>query len=85
MVSFRSAADEPKLAVLAVNDEIIDDLRIKSCCAPLRLHQRAFRGAELLIKLHLRVGFVSPDGLPCRQPQVWRDAFSQVLAPEETA
>lgn len=67
-----------------------DDVLILSACtqlraASVRMHQRAFRGNELLTEAHLRIGFVSPDGLPCRQPQSWRDAFSQVLAPEETA
>ncbi|MDZ4306328.1 YbgC/FadM family acyl-CoA thioesterase [Allopontixanthobacter sp.] len=67
-----------------------DDVLILSTCtqlraASVRMHQRAFRGGELLTEVHLRVGFVSPDGLPCRQPQAWRDAFSQVLAPEEPA
>jgi acyl-CoA thioester hydrolase len=49
------------------------------------LHPIAYRGSKLLAEAHLRVGFVSPDGKPCRQPQSWRDAFSQVLLPEETA
>ena len=67
-----------------------DDVLIESTCtqlraASVRMHQRAFRGSELLTEAHLRVGFVSPDGKPCRQPQSWRDAFSQVLVPEEIA
>lgn len=67
-----------------------DNVLIESTCtqlraASIRMHQRAFRGSELLAEAHLRVGFVSPDGKPCRQPQSWRDAFSQVLLPEETA
>ncbi len=67
-----------------------DNVLIESTCtqlraASVRMHQRAFRGSELLTEAHLRVGFVSPDGKPCRQPQSWRDAFSQVLVPEEIA
>lgn len=67
-----------------------DNVLIESSCtqlraASVRMHQRAFRGSELLTEAHLRVGFVSPDGKPCRQPQSWRDAFSQVLVPEEIA
>ncbi len=67
-----------------------DDVLIESTCtqlraASVRMHQRAFRGTELLTEADLRIGFVSPDGKPCRQPQSWRDAFSQVLVPEETA
>jgi acyl-CoA thioester hydrolase len=67
-----------------------DDVLIETRCiqlraASVRMHQRAFRGNELLTEAHLRIGFVSPDGKPCRQPQGWRDAFSQVLVPEDTA
>lgn len=75
-----------------------DDVLIETRCtqlraASVRMHQRAFRTSELgpefdgelLTEAHLRIGFVSPDGKPCRQPQGWRDAFSQVLSPEDTA
>ncbi len=65
-----------------------DDVLIESSCtelraASVRMHQRAFRGSELLAEAHLRVGFVAPDGRPRRQPQEWRDAFSHILAPED--
>lgn len=36
VVSFRSVPDEARLVVLAVNDEVIVDVLIESCCAPLR-------------------------------------------------
>lgn len=67
-----------------------DDVLIESRCTVLRaasvkMYQCAFRGSELLAEARLRVGFVSPDGKPCRQPESWRDAFSQVLSPEDTA
>ena len=71
-----------------------DDVLIESRCtqlraASVRMHQRAFRfteaGVELLTEAHLRIGFVSPDGKPCRQPEGWRDAFSHVLVLEDTA
>jgi len=67
-----------------------DDVLIETRCtqlrsASVRMHQRAFRGTELLTEAHLRIGFISPDGKPCRQPHSWRDAFSQVLSPEDTA
>jgi len=67
-----------------------DDVLIETRCtqlrsASVRMHQRAFRGTELLTEAHLRIGFISPDGKPCRQPQSWRDAFSQVLSPEDIA
>ncbi len=67
-----------------------DDVLIQSSCtqlraASVRMHQRAFRGPELLAEADLRIGFVSPVGKPCRQPEGWRDAFSQILVPEQTA
>jgi len=67
-----------------------DDVLIESRCtllraASVRMHQRAYRGSQLLAEANLRVGFVSPDGKPCRQPETWRDAFSQVLSPEDPA
>ena len=63
-----------------------DDVLIESRCtqlraASVRMHQRAFRGSELLAEALLRVGFVAPDGRPRRQPQEWRDAFLPVLSP----
>ncbi|QKG70476.1 YbgC/FadM family acyl-CoA thioesterase [Erythrobacter mangrovi] len=63
------------------DDVLIDtrcvDLRAASC----RMHQKAFRiggaGDELLAEAHLRVGFVSPEGRPIRQPEEWRAAFAR--------
>ncbi|MEX0342747.1 MAG: acyl-CoA thioesterase [Erythrobacter sp.] len=55
------------------------DMRAASC----RMHQLAFRLAggerELLAEAHLRVGFVSPDGRPTRQPEEWRAAFARFV------
>ena len=51
------------------------DLRAASC----RMHQKAFRGDELLAEAHFRVGFVAPDGRPTRQPEEWRDAFTRFM------
>ena len=48
--------------------------------ASVRLRQRAFRGAEPLAEAAVRVGFISPDGRPRRQPAAWRAAFETVLA-----
>jgi acyl-CoA thioester hydrolase len=39
------------------------------------MHQRAMRGDELLCEASLRVGFISLDGRPRRQPVEWRTAF----------
>ena len=63
-----------------------DDVLIETRCTELkaascRMHQLAFRLAgkqrELLAEAHLRVGFVSPEGRPKRQPKEWRAAFAQ--------
>ncbi|WP_370191142.1 YbgC/FadM family acyl-CoA thioesterase [Qipengyuania sp.] len=63
-----------------------DDVLIETRCTELkaascRMHQLAFRLAgeerELLAEAHLRVGFVSPEGRPKRQPEEWRAAFAR--------
>ncbi|GAA4042911.1 YbgC/FadM family acyl-CoA thioesterase [Parerythrobacter jejuensis] len=64
-----------------------DDVVIKTLCTDLRsasvkMHQRAFRGDELLTEALFRVGFVSPEGRPKRQPDAWREAFKPVLSEE---
>lgn len=68
-----------------------DDIVIVTTCtemraASLRMHQRAFRnfgaGDEPITEASLRVGFLSPDGRPCRQPEEWRAAYRTVLTEE---
>ena len=65
-----------------------DDVLIETRCTELkaascRMHQLAFRLAdekrELLAEAHLRVGFVSPEGRPKRQPEEWRAAFAHFV------
>ncbi len=61
-----------------------DDVIVETRCTELkaascRMHQKAFRGEDLLAEAHLRVGFVSPNGRPIRQPQAWRDAFARFV------
>ena len=61
-----------------------DDVLIETRCTELkaascRMHQKAFRGDELLAEAHLRVGFVSPSGRPVRQPEEWRAAFAHFV------
>lgn len=61
-----------------------DDVLIETSCTELkaascRMHQRAMRGDELLAEAHLRVGFVSPNGRPIRQPEEWREAFARFV------
>lgn len=48
--------------------------------ASVRLVQRASRDETLLAEAKLRVGFVSPDGRPRRQPEAWREAFKTILS-----
>ncbi len=55
------------------------ELRAASC----RMHQVARNEAgALLAEMHLRVGFVGPDGKPRRQPEAWRAAFQTIDMPE---
>ena len=85
-------AGEGAYAVSAINLKYLrpawldDDVVIETRCTELkaascRMHQLAFRLAgkqrELLAEAHLRVGFVSPEGRPKRQPEEWRAAFAQ--------
>ena len=85
-------AGEGADAVSAINLKYLrparldDDVLIETRCTELkaascRMHQLAFRLAgkqrELLAEAHLRVGFVSPEGRPKRQPEEWRAAFAQ--------
>lgn len=48
--------------------------------ASVRLVQRAFRKDRLLVDATVRVGFVSPDGRPRRQPELWRAAFKTIIS-----
>ena len=61
-----------------------DDLVIETTCtepgaASCRMHQRAWRGDELLAEANLRGGFITPDGRPRRQPDAWRAAFRNFM------
>ena len=65
-----------------------DDVLIETRCtemraASCRMHQRAWRGGDLLTEANLRVGFVAPDGRPVRQPDAWRAAFQSILSSQE--
>lgn len=65
-----------------------DDVVIETRCTELgaascRMHQIARRGDELLCEAHLRVGFITLDGRPRRQPAAWRAAF-QTFMNEDT-
>ncbi|AKH44087.1 acyl-CoA thioester hydrolase [Altererythrobacter atlanticus] len=67
-----------------LDDAIIIETRATELrAASVRLQQRALRmdGEEkvLLAEADIRVGFVSPQGRPRRQPAAWRDAFAPLL------
>ena len=47
--------------------------------ASVRLRQRVLRAGNLLAEAAVRVGFISPDGRPRRQPPAWRAAFAPLL------
>lgn len=53
--------------------------------ASVRLLQQAWREDLLLAEMNVRVGFITPEGRPRRQPQAWREAFSPLLADEGAA
>ncbi|MDT8280150.1 MAG: YbgC/FadM family acyl-CoA thioesterase [Erythrobacter sp.] len=65
-----------------------DDVVIETRCTELgaascRMHQIARRGDDALCEARLRVGFITLDGRPRRQPAAWRAAF-QTFMNEET-
>lgn len=64
-----------------------DDVVIETACTELgaascRMHQLARRGDEELCVATLRVGFISLDGRPKRQPAEWRAAFQSFMDQE---
>lgn len=65
-----------------------DDVVIETRCTELgaascRMHQIARRPGEdgdtILCEAHLRVGFITLDGRPRRQPAQWRAAFAAFM------
>lgn len=53
--------------------------------ASVRLRQRALRDDHLLAEAFVRVGFISPDGRPRRQPDAWRAAFKSLQSAKDAA
>src|SRR5688572_12983307 len=53
--------------------------------ASVRVRQRALRDGNLLAEAAVRVGFISPDGRPRRQPSAWRAAFDPLLPAKDAA
>lgn len=63
-----------------LDDEVLIETRcIELGAASCRMHQIARRGGEALCEAQLRVGFISLDGRPRRQPAAWRAAFSTFM------
>lgn len=61
-----------------------DDVVIETRCTDLgaascRMHQIARRAGEDLCEATLRVGFITLDGRPRRQPAAWRGAFQTFM------
>ncbi|ANK12876.1 YbgC/FadM family acyl-CoA thioesterase [Erythrobacter neustonensis] len=61
-----------------------DDVVIETRCTDLgaascRMHQIARRGKDVLCEGTLRVGFITLDGRPRRQPAEWRAAFTTFM------
>lgn len=61
-----------------------DDVIITTTCTQLgaascRMHQIARRGDEALCEAQLRVGFITLDGRPRRQPAQWHAAFRNFM------
>ena len=61
-----------------------DDVLIETRCTELgaascRMTQRASRDGETLVEATLRVGFITPEGRPRRQPAAWRAAFAAFM------
>jgi len=61
---------------------VIETWALEIGAASVRLRQRALRGGDLLAEGTLRIGFVTPQGRPRRQPAGWRQAFETLLAKE---
>ena len=61
---------------------IIESTATDIGAASVVIQQKAFKGDSLLAEAQIRVGFVSPQGRPRRQPAAWRDAFSTLLTSE---
>jgi acyl-CoA thioester hydrolase len=61
-----------------------DDVVIETRCTELgaascRMHQIARREGQILCEASLRVGFITLDGRPRRQPAAWRAAFQNFM------
>ena len=68
-----------------LSDTVMLETRVKRIGkASCELNQRAMRDDTLLAEMDVRVGFVSPDGRPRRQPDAWLAAFKTVTPTLQT-
>ena len=74
------------LAPARLDDAVtIETEAVELGAASVRLRQRALRDETLLAEAAVRVGFISPDGRPRRQPAGWRAAFETLLTAKDAA
>lgn len=68
------------LAPARLDDDVVIETRCTELgAASCRMHQIARRGETILCEAHLRVGFITLDGRPRRQPAAWRAAFAAFM------
>ncbi|MFM7378789.1 MAG: YbgC/FadM family acyl-CoA thioesterase [Erythrobacter sp.] len=68
------------LAPARLDDDVVIETRCSELgAASCRMHQIARRGEQMLCEAHLRVGFITLDGRPRRQPAQWRAAFQTFM------
>jgi acyl-CoA thioester hydrolase len=68
---------------------IVETTALELRAASVRLLQRALRqntqGNSPIAEMTVRVGFISPDGRPKRQPDAWRQTFTRLIPQESPA
>jgi acyl-CoA thioester hydrolase len=67
------------------DDLVIASEAVDLRSASVRLRQRAMRDGNLLAEASVRVGFISPEGRPRRQPAAWRAAFDTLHSAKDAA
>jgi acyl-CoA thioester hydrolase len=68
------------LAPARLDDDVVIETRCTELgAASCRMHQIARRAEQTLCEAHLRVGFITLDGRPRRQPAAWRAAFQTFM------
>ena len=63
-----------------LDDAVLVESRVTALgAASCHMRQAAFRDGVLLAEADVRVGFLSPDGRPRRQPALWHKAFTAMV------